>query len=57
VQTSHDPFTLTIASDTQLPWGTDPTCTGTPEECEIAYGIETNQWLMRSMNGIQSRQS
>jgi Thrombospondin type 3 repeat len=54
VQTSHDPFTLIIASDTQFPWGTDPTCTGTPEECEIAYAIKTNQWFTRSMNGIQS---
>jgi hypothetical protein len=54
LQTSHDPFTLIIASDTQFPWGTDPTCTGTPEECEIAYAIKTNQWFTRSMNGIQS---
>src|SRR5262245_6959660 len=53
LQTSHDPFTLIIASDTQLPWGTEP-CMGTPEECEIAYGIKTNQWFTRSMNGIQT---
>ena len=32
LQTSHDPFTLIIASDTQFPWGTEP-CPGTPEEC------------------------
>ena len=54
LQTSHDPFTLIIASDTQLPWGTDPTCTGTVEECEIAWGVKTNQWFTRSMNDIES---
>lgn len=53
LQASHDPFTLIIASDTQLPWGTEP-CPGTPEECEIAYAVKTNQWFTRSMNGIQS---
>jgi hypothetical protein len=53
LQTSHDPFTLIFASDTQLPWGTEP-CPGTPEECEIAYGVKTNQWFTRSMNGIQT---
>ncbi len=53
LQTSHAPFTVIMASDSQLPWGTEP-CPGTPEECEIAYAVKTNQWFTRSMNGIQS---
>lgn len=53
LQTSHDPFTMILASDSQLPWGTEP-CPGTPEECEIAYGVKTNQWFTRAMNGIES---
>jgi hypothetical protein len=54
VPTANAPFTMIIASDTQLPWGTDPSCTGTPSECELAYGTLTNQWFARSMNDIQS---
>jgi hypothetical protein len=52
--TSNAPFTMIIASDTQLPWGTDPACTGSSAECELAYGTLTNQWFIRSMNSIQS---
>jgi hypothetical protein len=54
VPTGNAPFTMIIASDTQLPWGTDPGCTGTTSECELEYGILTNQWFARSMNNIQS---
>lgn len=53
LQTSHAPFTVIMASDSQFPWGTEP-CPGTPEECEILYAKKTNQWFTRSMNGIQS---
>src|SRR5262245_24975293 len=54
VPNGSTPFTMIFASDTQLPWGTDPSCTGTTAECELAYGTLTNQWFVRSMNGIQS---
>jgi len=54
VPTANAPFTMIFASDTQLPWGTDPSCTGTTTECEIAYGTLTNQWLARAMNNVES---
>lgn len=54
VPAGNAPFTMIIASDTQLPWGTDPSCTGTPSECELEYGTLTNRWFARAMNDIQS---
>lgn len=54
VQASSTPFTMILASDTQLPWGTAPGCAGTTTECEIEYGTLTNRWHARAMNGIQS---
>ncbi len=54
VQAPSTPFTMILASDTQLPWGTAPGCTGTTTQCEIAYGTLTNRWHARAMNSIQN---
>lgn len=46
------PFSMIIASDTQLPWGTDPSCTASAQDCEIEFGTRTNRWFTQSMNSI-----
>lgn len=48
------PFTMILASDCQLPWGTDPGCTGDTGDCEIEHGRRTNQWFTKAMNDVQS---
>ncbi len=50
----QDPFTMVIASDTQMPWGSDPGCTDTPENCVLAYGRQTNLWFAQAMATIES---
>jgi hypothetical protein len=45
---------MLIASDTQLPWGSDPGCTGDPDDCTLAYARLTNGWLAQAMNDIET---
>lgn len=54
VPTSSGPFTMIFASDTQLPWGSDPMCTDPPDTCVLEYGKLTNDWMAQAMNDITS---
>ncbi len=45
---------MIIASDPQLPWGSDPACTDPPEECVLAYARLTNLWFAQAMASIET---
>lgn len=49
------PFSLVVASDTQLPWYTrDRTCTGNDSPCVMEAGERTNLDYVKAMNAIET---